>query len=173
MKGEFDRVYEIMKEAFPAEEMRTYEGQKALLDEKNYSLICKRNQENKIVAFMTLWKNKEFSFIEHLATAKEERGSGIGSKFLKEYMENCSTPIILEVEPPTTDIAKRRIEFYERLGFHLTEFLYQQPQLQEGVGSCMLQIMSYPRKIGKEEFEKYKKILFKDIYKIENYSWVL
>ena len=47
MKSEFDRVYEIMEESFPYDEMRTYEGQKALLKNDNYKLICKKDENEK------------------------------------------------------------------------------------------------------------------------------
>ena len=167
MKSEFDRVYEIMEESFPYDEMRTYEGQKALLKNDNYKLICKKDENENIIAFMTLWKTDSFYFIEHLATSKESRGSGIGSKFLKQYIENAKKPIILEVEPPTTEIAKRRIGFYERLGFHLSDFCYEQPPLREDSNTCPLQIMSYPKPLSEKDFLKYKNVLFKHIYKVD------
>ena len=34
----FDAVYEIMKESFPRDEFRSYEGQKALLERSDYHL---------------------------------------------------------------------------------------------------------------------------------------
>lgn len=167
MNKEFDRVYQIMDESFPDEEMRTYEGQLALLDEDDYHLICKRNKDGKIVAFMTLWEIEAFSFIEHLATSKESRGSGIGSKLLKEYMDSCKKPIILEVDPGITEISKRRIKFYERLGFHLSPFTYFQPKLRKGAEECVLQLMSYPYPLSKETFVECKDILFNNIYSLD------
>ncbi|MBR7146301.1 MAG: GNAT family N-acetyltransferase, partial [Oscillospiraceae bacterium] len=51
------------------------------------------------------------------AVREDCRGSGIGSELLDELIGTLPHPICLEVEPPETEIAKRRIAFYERNGF--------------------------------------------------------
>lgn len=40
--------------------------------------------------------------------------------------------ILFEVEDPDTELAQRRIGFYERMGFHLSPFEYVQSPLQKG-----------------------------------------
>lgn len=167
MIDEFDDIFEIMDEAFPDSEMRTYEKQKDLLNDKYYRIITKKNENNKVIAFMAVWEFNDFTFVEHLATSRDARGSGIGTKFLCEYINEAQKPIILEVEPPNTEIAKRRIGFYQRIGFCLNDFPYKQPPLREGHGWSPLMVMTYPSPIHEKEFKKYKDKIYKESYKIK------
>lgn len=159
-------VYGIMDEAFPPSEKRSFEGQKKLLEEKQYSIIPKYNLLGELVGFIAVWSFDTFNFIEHIAISKKIRGKGIGSSLLKNYIKSCNKTIVLEVEPPNNDIAIRRIKFYERLGFNLNLFYYQQPPLRDGFSYIELKIMSYPRKISEEEFLPLKKQLYKTVYKV-------
>ncbi len=166
MHNRFDEIYNIMKEAFPKHEMRTYEDQLALLNQNNYHISILES-ENKVVAFITSWELESFYFIEHFATAKNVRGKGLGSQLLKNYITASDKPIVLEVEPATSDIAKRRIEFYKRFGFHLNDYKYFQPALQNDTSSCELKIMSYPNPLSQGEFEICRKVLYRNVYKIK------
>lgn len=165
MQTEFDEVFEIMDESFPDEEMRTYEGQKALLKENEYRVFVKRDEKGQMLAFMTLWEFDEFSYVEHLATTQRARGRGIGSEIVKDYMKSTENPVILEVEPGDTELAKRRIGFYKRLGFHLNPYPYEQPALRVDTLPCRLEIMSYPRAITQQEFSHYVDILYQRVYR--------
>ena len=46
---------------------------------------------------------------------------------MKQFLVFCGTPVVLEVEMPTDEMSKRRIGFYERLGFELDNQVYHQP----------------------------------------------
>lgn len=153
-----------MDEAFPKEETRSYEGQLALLENPYYWLRLERDDVGKLLAFMAVWEFDGFRYVEHLAVSKESRGSGIGGKIMKEYLRESSCPVILEVEPPHDEISKRRIGFYQRLGFQLNEFSYKQPPLRKGYGWLPLMIMSYPRSVNEEEFASMKRILYQEVY---------
>lgn len=165
MHNRFDEIYNIMKEAFPKQEIRTYEDQLALLDQSNYHISILES-ESKIVGFIISWNLESFYFIEHFATSKNLRGKGLGSQLLKKYISTADKPIILEVEPATSDISKRRIEFYKRFGFHLNNYEYVQPPLQSDTSSCELKIMSYPNPLSQEEFENCRRILYHNVYNI-------
>lgn len=82
------------------------------------------------------------------------------------YIGESARPIVLEVEPPDTDMAQRRISFYERLGFHLNPFEYMQPPLQKGQPELSLKIMSYPQTLTDAEFALYKETLYSKVYKV-------
>lgn len=79
---------------------------------------------------------------------------------LKEYLERSKKPVFIEVEGQKTRDAKRRVEFYRRLGFSLSKFGYIQPALQNTSQELYLKIMSYPSKITKEEFHDFKRTFF-------------
>lgn len=164
----FDEVYQIMKESFPESEMRSFEGQKNLLTKNNYKIIPKYDESKKnLIAFIAAWEFDDFVFIEHLAVTNKMCGQGIGGKFLREYIKSCKNKrLVLEVEPPYGDVSKRRIKFYERLGFHLHPFYYEQPPLQKGFDYIQLKVMIYPEKIDEKEFTRIKKEIYKTVYKI-------
>ncbi len=162
---EFDDVFKIMDEAFPNTEMRTYEGQKKLLLENIYSIDVERDNENKIIGFIAHWKLTDFSYIEHFAVDKSQRGNNIGAKMLNEFCKSQKRPVVLEVEYPEDDFSIRRIGFYERNNFNMNEYKYLQPPTRKGNDFLPLKIMSIPRKITKNEFETLNSDLYNVVYK--------
>lgn len=137
----FEEIYKIMVEAFPIEERRSEQAQFALFQNPAYEVYgC--IQEGKVCAFITIWKMSSVHFVEHLAVDHTMRGTGIGNVLLKEYKATTNLPILLEVEKPENTIAKRRINFYERIGFYLYDAIpYVQPAFHEGMKDLPLHIM--------------------------------
>lgn len=163
---DFDSFFYLMSESFPSIERRSYEGQKKLLNEESYNIIAVKNQNDNIIAFIANWEFDDFHFIEHFAVDSKIRGNGVGTSMLKAYLNECNKPIFLEVELPTNDISIRRIEFYKRLGFHLNNFEYLQPPLQNKHNFLPLKVMSYPRSVDEQEFVNLKNAVYGRIYKI-------
>ena len=92
--------------------------------------------------------------------------SGLKSSVLN-YLNKCDKKVFLEVEPPNCEISKKRVSFYEKLGFSFNDFYYLQQPLNPGDSPFRLNIMSYPESIGEKEFEKYKKDIYRDVYGVE------
>lgn len=161
----FEEVFELMEAAFPVTEIRTYEGQRALLAHPNYRIDIERDDQGQLLGFLASWNFSTFRFVEHIAVNGAIRGGGIGKRMLTTYMSSAGTPIVLEVEPPATSDAARRIEFYKRAGFHLNLFPYAQPPLREGQMKLPLNIMSYPSPMAENEFNPCKQILFTEVYR--------
>lgn len=155
-----------MEKAFPESERRDMSGQEKLLDNPYYNYYIIRLY-GKIAAFLAVWEFPEINFIEHFAVDESLRGKGVGKKALSLYLKAADKPVFLEVEPPESDIAVRRIEFYKRLGFHMNDFPYCQPALQNGQKPLPLKIMTYPKPVDEENFIRYKKIAFKHAYLIK------
>ena len=165
--ADFDKVFALMEESFPSDEYRNYIGQKKLLDNPLYEIFVVKNSETAdIEAIAAIWDFGENAYIEHLAVSPKLRCGGMGSKILGELAQNISKPLCLEVELPECDIAKRRIGFYERCGYYLNDYPYMQPSLSEGKKSIPLMIMTYGGKIGRDEFENLKNLLYKEVYKV-------
>ena len=112
-RSDFEEVYRIMEQSFPADERRKKEGQQKLLDEEKYELLGVRN-EGGLLAFLAVWEFAEFVFIEHFAVSEKARNSGIGGKMLEELARQKAGKVVLEVELPEDSLKKRRIGFYER-----------------------------------------------------------
>ena len=163
--SEFNDVFKIMDNSFPNTEMRTYEEQKNLINNDIYSIIVKKNNNNKIIGFICYWNITEFIYIEHFAIDEKERGNNIGGNMIKDFCKNQKKIIILEVEHPINNNSIRRIEFYKRNGFFLNDYEYLQPPLREGNDFLPLKIMSSKRTINNNEFIKLKNDLYTKVYK--------
>ena len=82
-----------------------------------YKLDVKTDETGKTISFIASWEFPKFLFIEHLAVDPCCRGKGMGSKIMKEFINNSKKPIILEIEIPKDEISIKRKKFYEKLGF--------------------------------------------------------
>ncbi|NMB38239.1 MAG: GNAT family N-acetyltransferase [Firmicutes bacterium] len=165
---DFPKIYDIMVESFPTCEIRSYQKALQLLNNPNYKIIVIQDQQlKKISGFFAVWNLTSFNFIEHFAVRKDMRGLGIGSKAMKKYIHINSRPLVLEVEAFPTEEAKRRIKFYQRLGFVENELAYLQPPIEKGQARPPLKIMNCPSPIPKKNYKNIKAVLFSKIYGIE------
>lgn len=166
-KDEFDQVFAIMERSFPLDEYRSYSRQKELLEQPEYSMYVLRNAKNTaILAFLAVWRLSDFTFIEHFASDPNVRGQGLGGEVLQEAVWLFSGQICLEVEPPETEMAKRRIAFYERNGFFLNSHPYIQPPICAGRQALPLMIMTSAGRIGTGRFEEIRTELYRKVYQI-------
>lgn len=159
----FKEFYLILEKSFLKEEYRSFDNQKALVDKDIYKILfCTDN--GKVLGIMAFWELEDFVFVEHFAVNPDFRNSGIGSEMMRFILKEYKNNVILEVELPYNDINKKRIGFYERLGFSFNSFEYYQSPLNEGDEPLPLRIMSYPETIGESEFKKIKSKLIKSVY---------
>ena len=106
----------------------------------------------------------EYKFLEHFAVHPSYRGMGIGSKLLKEVISSLSGLCFLEVEPPISELQKRRVEFYKRQGFFINVYQYFQPAFSKTLPAVPLKIMTYGKEIDEKEFLKIKNLVYKEVY---------
>lgn len=166
---EFKRIYKLMEASFPIEEIRTYENGLMQLANPNYRILVSKNEGDKISGFIAEWDLGSILFLEHFAVDQVIRGLGIGSKMMEAYLKQATKPVMIEVEDDATDIGKRRIGFYRRAGFHLSEFGYNQPILRgNSKKEIPLKIMSFPEKLTKESFLDFKSEVFIKIYNVSD-----
>lgn len=163
---EFYKVYNLMRESFPRDEFRNYEGQKALLELPEYQIyIWPEPKKPEPKAFIAVWELKDFAFVEHFAVKTCCRNEGLGGRMLTEIRKLLDCPMCLEVELPETELAKRRIAFYERNQFFFNEYPYEQPSIFEGCDPLPLRVMTTERKVTPEEFWKIKETLYQKVYR--------
>ncbi|MDE5977374.1 MAG: GNAT family N-acetyltransferase [Turicibacter sp.] len=156
-----------MKESFPVDEFRSYEKQKELLQRQDYQLKV-FEQEGQVVGFCAYYIFDEFIYIEHLACKEWARGLGIGTKLVQEVLDGAGElTVILEVEVPMDEVTKRRVHFYERLGFVLNTYPHYQPPLNETTGIVELKIMSSFKGLKEEEQKQFRRILNQKVYGVD------
>ncbi|QQD84319.1 MULTISPECIES: GNAT family N-acetyltransferase [unclassified Jeotgalicoccus] len=160
----FDLVYQLMAESFPESERRTYQGQKDLLKLNNYNILVLKENDD-ILAFYAVWENEKYRFIEHLAVNPNYRSRGLGSKTLQAFHDLDNKPVILEVEAPDDETKKRRVQFYEKNGYYLTDFKYMQPKINKDLDTVELVQMTYPRELSTAELTEAKAWLDRTVYK--------
>lgn len=162
---EFDEVFGIMSESFPETEFRPYESQRALLDRKEYSILCAKGESGEVKGFIALWRFERFAYIEHFAVSSDSRNEGLGTRMLASLLASVKQPVCLEVELPVGEMERRRIGFYERNGFILCEREYVQPPMSAGKPSVPLRLMSSVA-LSDGEFEYMKDLLYAEVYGI-------
>ena len=159
----FSAVYEKMCAAFPFEERRDYTDQQECMNDERFKFLEIFDGEE-AVGFTALWDLDGFLFIEHIAIDPDKRSGGYGSKAIELIKTTFNKPVILEAEAPVTEQQIKRIRFYDRLGFKVNDFYYEQPSYHGGEG-VPLKILSYPALITDTEFQNFISETRKSAYK--------
>ena len=162
--SEFDRFFEIMENSFPKDERRPYGEQRALLRNPDHRVFVSK-EGGRIVSFLATWRFGEVFFLEHFATDPALRGGGIGGRLLDEWIAECRGTVLLEAEPPTDEVTRRRIAFYERHGFVLNPYPYVQPPISEGRSPVPLMIMTHGRAVSEAEYAAMRDLLYHRVYR--------
>ena len=162
----FSSVYKRLIDAFPYEERRDERDEKKCFLKSQFN-FCEITDENESVGLIVFWVFNKFLFVEHIAINKEIRSKGYGSKTFELLKTQYNLPIILEAESPETEMQKKRIKFYENLGFKINCYDYTQPSYHNAE-SVPLQILSFPQLLSESEFEEFFKTTREIVYGIEN-----
>jgi ribosomal protein S18 acetylase RimI-like enzyme len=142
-------VKELYHTAFPETERRKWEDLLGLLEKSTDMQMEVIFSNAAPVAFVTSWQFNEWCFIEHLAVTSEQRGKQIGKQIMQQMLMRGK--VLLEVEPPETEDASRRIGFYQRLGLFVLPFEYLQPSYHEADKTYQMNLMTD----SKEQEEGY------------------
>ncbi|MDO5398505.1 MAG: GNAT family N-acetyltransferase [bacterium] len=161
---DFYRVFDIMEQSFPPDERRPKAEQLALLNNPAHSIYILQT-DGDTAAFITVWQFDSFAFIEHFAVHPDRRCGGTGSFMLSKIIPHLGVRVCLEAEPPLTEIAERRIGFYERNGFTLNKYPYIQPPISKGKAPVPLMIMTTGGGISESEFDKIRDVIYREVYK--------
>lgn len=162
-----DQARKLYLSAFPQEERRPVE-QWLHLHQANASFhILVIKSEDAFAGILTYWDFDKFVYIEHFATDVALRGRGLGQGALHSFIKGTKyRPIVLEVELPQTSLAKRRIGFYERVGFSVIEKLYRQPPYPGQTDSLPLLIMSTDASYVNEHYDQIVSIIHREVYQV-------
>lgn len=161
--NEYDKFFALLESDFCLDERKTKVNELKAFEDSNFSPNFIYDGKT-LVGYVCYWEFEKFLYVEHFAISKEMRGTGVGSKFLKEFSENSTKPIILEVELPETEIAEKRIKFYERLGYVVNHYPYTQPAYQPESNPVDMFVMSYGSSLSETDFNDYTKKIKKVVY---------
>lgn len=160
--GPAAQLYEL---AFPLAERRPTDVWTAMLARhprfRGYAIV----EGQDFCGLLTAWHFDEFVYVEHFAICPEQRNGRKGARALAQFVaQTRPLPIVLEVEEPTEDMARRRIGFYERGGFSLLTPPYLQPPYRAGEAFLPLRLMATDAGFGEEHFHEIKATLYREVY---------
>lgn len=155
IKDMSDQWYESFREvytgSFPIHEQRNEAQQTEAFDDRHYNLILKTD-EDRVISFIGYWDFKSYVYIEHLAVNPELRGQNKGSELLEDFAKFALKPVILEIDPPTDQISKKRLNFYERLDYKTNPYIHFHPAYREELVPHELIVLSRNKELTKGEY---------------------
>lgn len=160
---DFSFALSLLITAFPRDEYRDPEAWAALTCESeafSNNLILHGNER---VGLLTLWKFAPFVYVEHFAIDASLRGQGLGRHVMEKLLNKAQQPLVLEVEMPETDMARRRIAFYERCGLKLLAYPYVQPPYRTDGQALPMRVMC-THALSQNEFERVRQTLYSRVY---------
>ena len=150
----FEPAWSLYEASFSINEKRVIDDQKKIMDHPLYHfevLIL----EERILGVLLWWQFEKIRYVEHYAIMDAQKAKGYGTQVLEDFQSEYQEWILLEVEIPKEEIQKRRISFYERLGFHLNPYPYIQPAYSKTVNPVPLLLMSWPSIITNTTLEYF------------------
>ena len=146
----FDWLYDLYMQSFPVHEQRLRERQEGVLGHPEYhcDLLC---QGETRVGLLMWWAGPGFRYVEHFCVRPELRGRRYGAKALEELGRDGKT-VVLEIEPPVDEIARRRQGFYQRCGFAVNPYPHVHPPYRPEYPGHELVVLSSPRALTPAEY---------------------
>ena len=124
-------ILEAYTQSFPEDERRSEEQFCELFTKPDCRVIsiC---AENERIGYMIIWQLEGFAFLEHFEVYSRYRNRKFGAVILSE-LHTVYPKVILESEPDTeSELAARRLKFYERNRFSVILRDYTQPSYGPG-----------------------------------------
>lgn len=113
-----DKVRTLYEQSFPVDERRDFDAFRALVGRTDVPFhVYVYARDGEFAGFITCWEWDDMRYFEHFAVEPSMRNGGLGARILADVLAASSVPAVLEAELPDTDMARRRIGFYERNGF--------------------------------------------------------
>lgn len=162
-----EQVKATYEASFPAMERRDFELVRALMKENPLFTLYALLRGETYVGFITAWRFDSFVYIEHFAIEEAARNGGIGAEALGQFLSFTSLPVVLEVELPADDLSRRRVRFYERLGFVLDSHVYFQPPYHPGDQPLEMRLMQYGGLNLEQAFPEVRKQIYREVYGAE------
>ena len=161
----WETFIEIYQASFPIDEQRPIDDIARLIKTDRRYCAMALIANHQCIGLLTSWQFADFTYIEHFAISPSLRAMGYGTTALHTFTQSLSTPIILEVEPPTDSSTLRRIHFYERCGLTLYPYDYTQPPYSPDRSPVALRLMGT---ISSPDLTQITHTLHREVYGVEH-----
>lgn len=153
----------LLVAAFPTDEYRELTEWRKLTAGKDIfhnHLICDGATPAGLLSY---WDFGRFHYVEHFAISPQLRNCKYGERALRRLLCDLPTPVVLEVETPDNDMARRRIGFYRRQGFVLWGGEYRQPPYRPDGRWLPMHLMAHGS-LAETEFRAVRDTIYAEVY---------
>lgn len=157
----------LMECSFPPEEHRPLDELRQYTDHKSHFHVHIITCDQVPAGFITCWDFGHFRYLEHFAIDPAYRNGGYGKQVLELLCRESDLPIVLEVEMPETEMARRRIGFYQRAGFQLWTKPYKQPPYRDKDGYLPMLLMVHGPMDCEKDFETVQWQIYQEVYHVK------
>lgn len=157
----YQRALNLYESAFPFLERRDKDELTRVFNNKNFHFDIILDGEF-FVGIMFYWERDNYIFLEHFAVLEGLRNKGFGARAL-ELLKQKNKKIILEIEPPLSNLTQRRYAFYTRNGFIMNPYYHIQAKYHIGDEDLELKILSYPRILDEREYTDFYKYMIREM----------
>ncbi|MEA5002168.1 MAG: GNAT family N-acetyltransferase [Christensenella sp.] len=140
---EWSLLWDLYCKSFPAHEKRSLDDHRKAMDDPAFTCTGIWDEDG-FVGLLFYWTYTDGHYIEFFAISETRRGMQCGSRCLQAFLEKHPV-VILEIEMPVTNIARRRKRFYERLGFVASHQEHLHPAYTKDAAPYHLMILRYPK----------------------------
>lgn len=154
----FGPAFDLYGVSFPIHEQRLIESQCRIITHPEYHFDLIYDDGGDWCGSILYWETAEFIYVEHFCILPERRGHGCGQRAL-ELLGSKNKTVILEIDPPVDETSVRRKGFYERCGYRANSFAHIHPPYRMGFKGHELVIMSYPRALSQDEYDRFNDYL--------------
>lgn len=161
----WEQVWRLYTDSFPEWERRRISSHSRASEDDAFNTYIALDNGN-LMGLVFYWKSDGMIYIEHLAVNPIMRGKSIGSTIVKGLIDEYPDfTILLEIDPPVDEISKRRLAFYERLGFVMNDYEYVHPSYSKNGKPHPLKVLSLPAPISPDELENFKRYMAETVMK--------
>lgn len=143
--------------AFPWHEQREAEAKQQALDNPHYELEAWFD-DGQFIGLSGCWRFADYRYVEHLAIDDTLRSRGYGKRLLAEILQRAPLTV-LEIDPLTSEVAHKRLRFYETMGFCANPWAHRHPTYHQGIADHELIVLSYPQPIDEARYQRFARDL--------------
>ena len=160
-EGDFAPVWALYEKSFPLHERRLPAHQSQAMADRRY--VCESVWEGEtLLGLLFSWHLEGLCYVEHFAVSEALRCGGVGSDLLRDFCRR-EGQVVLEIDPPVTDIARRRQGFYERLGFCPNPWPHAHPPYRKAFSPHELVVMSWPSALEQGCYDRFYRALAREV----------
>lgn len=160
----FHKLVALYTEAFPVEERRDISQLEELICTEPAMYFNVVECDGELAGLFVYWDFGTFFYLEHLAVFAGMRNKKIGQQVLDWVKEHLKGVRLLEVEPAETEMATRRINYYQRNGYLILDKTYMQPPYTAGKEDFPLWVMGNEAGLSVEVLEQQIRMIKDKVY---------